>query len=129
MKPLLLALTAAAISAAPLFNHPNYLPALPAPVIESTVELSLPALERENPQWDIYFDGGLVGLFGRIPAAPIWTTERIELREIEHPLLWLWWLNHQDQPDCPPVSTPEPAAMVLVGIGLVVVGYRRRRSL
>lgn len=97
---------------------PNQTAALPAPAITELTNLSLPKLEAEYPQGDIYYEYGLVGYFPspQYWRAPVWTTPAVE-----HPLFWHWVREHHD--DC---EVPEPGTMLLIAAGLMALALRRR---
>lgn len=150
MKLLTALLLATALYAGPVIEHPNSLPNFPEPVINEPVKLDIEDLRRQNPQYDVFFAGGIVGLFGRVPYAPMWTTPNVGYQAKEEPNFERYGMpgtvivpqppdkpHHPHwppppPPDCPPDSpdgpaVPEPASSVLIGTGLILAWKWRRR--
>jgi hypothetical protein len=153
---LLLLLASAAAFAGPVIEHPNSLVSLPAPEIKNTFDLDIEDLRRQNPQYDVSFDGGLVGLFSRVPEAPIFTTPAVwfvreepnferfgmpgtgtpifvppTIPDCDHPIID-WIRDHfphhpHTPPDGPAVPEPAGSLMIAAGLGLSVWATRRFR--
>lgn len=154
MKLLTALLLATAAFAGPVIEHPNSQPNFPEPVINNSAELDIEDLRRQNPQYDVFFAGGIVGLFGRVPYAPVWTTPNIwSIREEPNFERWGFPGNgtpvivpppdrphhpHHPHwpppppPDCPPDSpdgpaVPEPAGSLMIAAGLALTVFATRR--
>lgn len=147
MKLIAALLLATAAFAGPVIEHPNSQPNFPEPVINNAVDLDIEDLRRQNPQYDVFFAGGIVGLFGKVPYAPVWTTPNIwSVRE--EPNFERWGFpgtgtpvivpppdkpHHPHWPPPPPTDSPdgpavpEPAGSLMVAAGLIMAWAWRRR--
>ena len=106
--------------------HPNQSAALPAPVITELSNLSLPELERQRPESFVFYEGGIVGYFPdpQVWRAPIWSTPARP--DVDHPLLWLYWIKEHGDNCPPPAPVPEPGTLLLIAAGLMVMALREQ---
>lgn len=106
-KILVFNLLATAAFAGPVIEHPNSLVSFPEPVINEPVKLDIEDLRHQNPQYDVFFAGGLVGLFARIPEAPIWTTIGKGWQAKEEPNFERWGMPGTGTPIFVPPTIPD----------------------
>ncbi len=143
-KVILFLMMASASVASPFMDHPNVLAALPAPFNGEYYTLELTQLQAQNPQYGIFYTGGLIGYFVNESRLPVWTTPQV-VSPVDFP--WVFQNNDEvrndvngpvfpesnrpkhDDPFCVPsnpVPEPSSAGILLIGAALILLGVRNR---